>query len=84
MTEGFITKREGAFLHVTIDRADDGNRVTDPMLDGLAALVDDASSDPDLKGIVLREREPIFVMAVCKVRRRPKASRTTRSKSTSA
>lgn len=54
MTEGFITKREGAFLHVTIDRADDGNRVTDPMLDGLAALVDDASSDPDLKGIVLR------------------------------
>ena len=37
MTEGFITKREGAFLHVTIDRADDGNRVTDPMLDGLAA-----------------------------------------------
>ena len=54
MTEGFITKREGAFLHVTIDRADEGNRVTDPMLDGLAAIVDDASSDPDLKGIVLR------------------------------
>ena len=41
MTEGFITKNEGAFLHVTIDRADDGNRVSDPMLDGLAALVDD-------------------------------------------
>ena len=54
MTEGFITKREGAFLHVTIDRADEGNRVTDPMLDGLAAIVDDASSDPDLKGIFLR------------------------------
>ena len=54
MTEGFMTKREGAFLHVTIDRADEGNRVTDPMLDGLAAIVDDASSDPDLKGIVLR------------------------------
>ena len=43
MTEGFITKREGAFLHVTIDRADEGNRVTDPMLDGLAAIVDDAA-----------------------------------------
>ena len=54
MTEGFKTERKGAFLHVTIDRADEGNRVTDPMLDGLASITDEASLDGDLKGIVLR------------------------------
>ena len=54
MTEGFKTERKGAFLHVTIDRADEGNRVTDPMLDGLASITDEASLDDDLKGIVLR------------------------------
>lgn len=54
MSEGFKTERKGAFLHITIDRADEGNRVTDPMLDGLAAMVDEASPDDGLKGIVLR------------------------------
>lgn len=54
MTDGFKTERKGAFLHITIDRADEGNRVTDPMLDGLATIVDEASTDEGLKGIVLR------------------------------
>ncbi len=54
MTDGFKTERQGAFLHITIDRADEGNRVTDPMLDGLAALVDEVSTDETLLGIVLR------------------------------
>ena len=54
MTEGFKTERKGAFLHVTINRADEGNRVTDPMLEGLAAIVDEASEDEGLRGIVLR------------------------------
>jgi enoyl-CoA hydratase/carnithine racemase len=54
MTEGFKIERNRAFLHITIDRPDEGNRVTDPMLDGLATIVDEASSDSELKGIVLR------------------------------
>ena len=49
MTEGFKTERKGAFLHVTIDRADNGNRVTDTMLDGLARITDEPSQDEDLK-----------------------------------
>ena len=48
MTEGFKTERNGTFLHITIDRPNESNRVTDPMLDGLAAIVDEASSDSEL------------------------------------
>jgi enoyl-CoA hydratase/carnithine racemase len=54
MSAGFKTERKGAFLHITIDRANEGNRVSDPMLDELAAMVDEASPDDGLKGIVLR------------------------------
>ena len=60
MTIGFKTERKGAFLHVTIDRANTGNRITDPMLDGLTAIVDEASPDCELKGIVLRGDGPDF------------------------
>jgi enoyl-CoA hydratase/carnithine racemase len=58
MSEGFKTERKGAFLHITIDLADEGNRVSDPMLDGLAAMVDEASPDDGLKGIVPPEGKP--------------------------
>ena len=54
MSEDFKTERKGAFLHITIDRASDGNRVSDPMLDSLARMIRDISPDKELKGIVLR------------------------------
>ncbi len=54
MTDGFKIDRTPPYLHITIDRADEGNRVTDTMLDALAELVDEAAADEGLKGIVLR------------------------------
>lgn len=54
MTDGFKIERRGPFLHITIDRADSGNRVSDPMLDALTREIDAAAGDETLKGIVLR------------------------------
>ena len=60
MTEGFRIERNEPFLHITIDRADAGNRVSDPMLDALRDEVDRAAADDALKGIVLRGAGPDF------------------------
>jgi len=60
MTDGFKIERKDPFLHITIDRTDENNRVTDPMLDILKQLVEEAADDAALKGIVLRGTGPDF------------------------
>ena len=54
MPEHFTVSRENACLLVTIDRAETGNMITDPMLVDLAALVREAGADEALHAVVLR------------------------------
>lgn len=54
MADEFLVERRDAALHITINRPDEGNTLTDPMLVELTALVEEASRDDTIKAIALR------------------------------
>ena len=54
MPEHFAVSREQACLHITINRPDTGNTITDAMLVDLAGLVRGAGEDDHVHAVVLR------------------------------
>jgi enoyl-CoA hydratase/carnithine racemase len=54
MPEHFTVKQDNACLHITIDRADAGNAITDPMLTTLTDLIVQAGQDSGIHAVVLR------------------------------
>lgn len=52
-SSGFVAERIGAALEITLDRPERRNAITLAMMEGIAAVVRDAGSDPDVRAVVL-------------------------------
>jgi enoyl-CoA hydratase/carnithine racemase len=55
-----IFEEKGPYLHITVNRPDDGNKFLDDMLVNLADRVNEATAKGGLNGIVLRGTGPDF------------------------